>query len=155
MTTLEKSDEQFLSNLRGKTYDHKIYTEEELMDLSMEDLRKIHSDRVKEYITNQKFGEKLYTVCSQLGKDDNSSYTHYTFIHENITFYYDAYSHWGKITVDKNDVFHTSRGQEVIKPGDWCDVLEEQYKIANEIKISKELEQNNKEKLEFIRNKLI
>jgi hypothetical protein len=132
----------------------KIFTEEQLMNLSMEEIQKIHSDRVQHYIKDRSFGSKLSTVAKVFGKDDNSSYSHYTYSEGSITYYYDFYGSFGRISVFNNIVFQTS-GPQIIKPGEWCDRLEELYTKAHSLKEIQDAERLNREKEKFIRNKLV
>ncbi len=158
MTTLEKSDEQFLSNLRGEKceekYEEKFHTEEELMNLSMEEIRNINAARVQHYIKDRFFEKKLATIANFFGTKDNSGYNHMIFTQDSIVYYYDFYGHFGRITISNNIVFQTT-GPQIIKPGEWCDRLEELYTKAHSLKEIQDAERLNKEKEKFIKEYMV
>jgi hypothetical protein len=151
------TDQEIGDKMRVTTserYVEKFYTEEELMKMSMEEIKKIHSDRVQHYIKEKEFGSKLSTVAKVFGKDDNSSYSHYTYSEDPITFYYDFYGNFGRISVSNNIVFQTS-GPQIIKPGEWCGRLEELYTKALVLKEIQDTERLNREKEKFIKEYMV
>lgn len=149
-----KSDEQFLRDLRGENFEDKIYTEEDLMKMSMNELNNLHSNRVKYYINERKFGEKLATIANVFGTKDNSGYNHMTFTEDSIVYYYDFYGNFGRISIPNNIVFQTT-GKRIIKPGNWCERLEELYTKAKALKEIQDAERLNREKEKFIKEYMV
>lgn len=151
---LEQSDEQFLRDLRGDTFENKFYTEEELMKMSMEDIKKIHTDRIQHYIKERFFEEKLALIVNIFGTKDNSGYNHMIFTEDSFVYYYDFYGIFGRISISNNIVFQTT-GPQIIKPGNWCERLEELYTKAKALKEIRDVERLNREKEKFIKEYMV